>query len=170
MQVSRRQLLVGTTAVAAVAAVVGVGAGLLWLPAPAAGWRVLSAGEAVAVTRLAEALFPPGNPLGVSGGDVDLAPVVDDLLGDQLDDKVAPVFRYLLRAVEDFTFASRGVGFGALSVTDRVDVLRHWDDESLYPRRVAYDVIRLVMGMAFFNLPQVVTRIGWQSRCTLGSS
>ena len=166
MRVTRRQVLVSG---AALAAVVGVGA-LAWLPAPAEGWRVLSVGEADAVRSLAEALFPPDNTLGIDGGQVDIAPAVDELLGDQLDEKVAPVFRYVLRALEDTTLAARGASFGALPLADRVDVLRHWDNENLYARRAAYDVLRLVLGMAFFNLPQVTARVGWRSRCTVGSS
>lgn len=164
--VTRRKLVLGAAALAAL----GAGALAVHLPEEAEGWEVFSEGEQALVTAIGEALFPPGNPLGVSGADVELARRVDELLGVELDPEMTPIFRYVARAVDELTFVSRGARFAALPLEERVDVLRHWDDPDVFPRRAMYDLIRLIFGMAFFNLPEVHAAIGWRSRCALGAA
>lgn len=164
--VTRRRMVLGAAALAAL----GAGALAVHLPAAAEGWHVFSAGEQGLVTALGEALFPPGNPVGVSGADVELARRVDELLGVELDPEMTPIFRYVARAVDELTFLSRGASFAALPLADRVDVLRHWDDPDMLPRRAMYDLLRLIFGMAFFNLPEVHAAIGWRARCALGAA
>lgn len=117
-----------------------------------------------------EALFPPGNPLGVTGAEVDLATRVDDLLGDHLDGEVGMVFRYVLRLLENGTLASRGTSFSALPLEERVDVLATWEDTGVLPRRLAYDALRLVYGMAFMTSREVLAVVGWAPRCRGGSA
>lgn len=164
---SRRALLLSGGALAALA---GVSVPAVVLADAAPGFRVFSADELELVGAIGEALFPPGNPLGVSAGEVDLAALVDDLVGDQLDPSVGPLFRYLLRSVEVGTLASRGARFSALPLPDRVDVLHTWADEAVVPRRMLYDALRVVFGMAFLNTPEVVAAIGWQPRCHGGTT
>lgn len=159
---SRRSLLVGGASLAGLTAV-GVPVGLL--PDAAPGFRILSAGEAETVAALGEAFFPPGNPFGVSAGDVDLPVVVDALMADELDPVVQPVFRYLLRGLEVGTLASRGTAFSGLSLAERRDVLENWSDNAIFPRRLAHDAVKSVLGMAFFNAPAVTDRIGWSPTC-----
>ncbi len=159
---SRRLLLIAGTAAVALA---GVGVREAVLPAAAAGARVLSRGEAHLVATLGEALFPRGNPIGVSAGDVDLPGAVDELLGDTLDTEVKFVFRYFLRALDQGTRLSRGVGFGSLPVAERREVLDTWSDNGVLPRRLMHDLFRLVLGMAFFNDPSVIAAVGWRAEC-----
>jgi hypothetical protein len=159
---SRRSLLVGGASLGALAAV-GVPAAVL--PDAAPGFRVLSAGEAETIAALGEAFFPAGNPLGVSSGDVDLPLLVDALMADELDPVVQPVFRYLLRGLEVGTLASRGASFGSLPLAERRDVVETWSDNVVFPRRLAHDALKGVLGMAFFNAPAVTDRIGWSPSC-----
>ena len=138
---------------------------MIVLPASALGGRVLSAGERGLVLALGEALFPPGNPLGVSAADVDIAGLVDELIGDFLDPVAAPVFRYLLRGLDAGTFASRGAAFGALPLAARREMLDTWADNAVLPRRLAYDTFKTVVGMAFFNDARAKAAVGWTVEC-----
>lgn len=159
---SRRTLLLGGASLAGLAAV-GVPASVL--PAAAPGFRILSESEGALVAAIGEALFPAGNPLGIAAADVDLPLLVDDLMAEELDPVVQPVFRYLLRGLEVGTVASRGSTFGGLSLEERRDVLENWSDNAVFPRRLAYDALKSVLGMAFFNAPAVTERIGWYPTC-----
>jgi hypothetical protein len=154
---------------AALATLGGVGA-FLHLPAAAPGWNVLSEREARLVQAFGEALFPPGNPLGLSGLDVDLPRRVDELLGVELDPEMTPIFRYVIATIDDFTLLSRGGGFARLALEERKDVLAHWDDNDVFPRRALYDFLRLIMGMAFFTLPETTAAVGWRSQCSTGAA
>lgn len=167
MLVSRRTLMLATAALGAVG-VAGIGAATL--PDPAPGALVLAASELALVEALAEAMFPPDNPLGVSGAGLGMPERVDELLGDTLDPMVQPVFRHVLAALDAGTLVSRGSRFVALPLADRIDVLSHWDDNDLFPRRAAFDALRLVMAMAYFYAPGVAASIGWRARCVVGAA
>jgi len=167
MMLSRRSLLLSGTAAASLTA---IGVPLSVLPGPGPGFRLLSVGEGALVVAIGGALFPPGNEMGVSAAEVDLALLVDDLLVDELDPVVQPVFRYLLRAVDAGTLASRGAPFAALSLEARQDVLSTWSDPAILPRRLGYEGLKSVLGMAFFNAPAVTDRFGWSPTCHRASS
>lgn len=160
MWVTRRRLLVSGAAAAAVAA---LGVPMVDLPGPGPGAFVLSEGEKGLVRAVGDAMFPPDNPVGICALDVDLGALVDDLVGDVLDPMVAPLFRYLLRALEVGTLASRGAPFSALSRDVRREVLTTWSDNAILPRRLAYDSFKTILGMAFFNAPEVRAAAGWES-------
>ena len=66
--------------------------------------------------------------------------------------------------------ASRGSSFALLSLEDRRAVLETWSDNAIFPRRAAYDALKSVLGMAFFNAPEVTERIGWSSTCHVVAS
>lgn len=158
----RRLILVGmATAVAG-----GIG-GLAWLRPAAAGFRVLSAGEAALVEALAATFFPAGR-FPVSGGDGGTAPGVDALLAETLDPSTTPAFRYLLRALDVATFATHGRTFTALDAHERFEVLDVWSGPDPLPRRLAADGLRVLVGMAFLRRPQVLQHIGWQVGCAAG--
>ncbi len=162
MLLSRRTLFLGGAAAAGLTA---LGVPVSVLPPAAPGFRVLSEGEAELITALGEAFFPPGNPVGVSAAEVDLPLLVDELMAEELDPVVQPVFRYLLKGLDAGTLASRGSTFTGLSLEERRDVLENWSDNAIFPRRLAHDALKSVMGMAFFNADAVTARIGWFPRC-----
>ncbi|MDP2316148.1 MAG: gluconate 2-dehydrogenase subunit 3 family protein [Pseudomonadota bacterium] len=162
MLFSRRNLLLSGTAAAGLTA---VGVPVSVLPDAAPGFQLLSGGEIELVTAIGEAFFPEGNVFGVSAADVDLPALVDALMAEELDPIVQPVFRYLLRVVDAGTLASRGAGFAALSLADRRAVLENWSDNAIFPRRLAYDALKSVLGMAFFNAAAVTDHVGWSPTC-----
>jgi hypothetical protein len=167
MMFSRRSLLLSGTAAASLTA---LGVPISVLPGAAPGFRLLSAGEIALVVAIGGAFFPPGSSMGVSAADVDLPLLVDTLLAEELDPVVQPVFRYLLRAVEAGTLASRGATFTSLSLEEQRDVLSTWSDPGILPRRLAYDGLKSVLGMAFFNAPAVMDRLGWSPTCHRAAS
>ncbi len=167
MPITRRQLLAATTACTALA---GTGGVLAHLPAPAPGRVVLSDEETQVVAALADAFFPPGNPIGVAGGAVNVAAEVDRMLGEDLDPVVAPVFRHLLRGLEYGAVATHGGRFSRLERPVREEILADWSAPDSVPRRMAYDVLKTCVGWAWFNAPAVRAGLGWQSDCHVGAA
>lgn len=167
MLITRRQLVAATAACATLA---GTGGVLAQLPAPAPGRRLLSAGELEMVAALVEAFFPPGNPLGITGSQVDAAGELDRLLVDELDPVVAPVLRHLLRGFEYATVATHGARFSRLERPVREEILAEWSDPRIVPRRMAYEVLKTCVGWAWLTAPSVRTAIGWQAECHAGAA
>lgn len=142
---------------------IACGAGLR-LDVPAPGAFVLSVEELAVVRALAEVMFP-GAPLPKDGVQAEVAEGVDRLLFEYLGDPHSSALRYVLRAVEWGTLASRGARFSALSADVRAQVLDRWADPTVLPRRVALDGLKLLMGMAYFRDPDVLDAIGWRVGC-----
>lgn len=158
--VSRRAILNGALALGVS---VAFGAGLR-LDVPAPGAWILSAEELAIVRATAEVMFP-GAPLPLDGVEAKVAEEVDRLLVNLMGEPHASAFRYVLRALEWGTFASRGARFSQLDLADRAEVLDAWSDPRVLPRRVASDGLRLLLGMAYFNNPVILDAIGWRVDC-----
>lgn len=167
MPITHRQLLAASTACAALA----VGGGVLArLPAPAPGRRLFSAGECEAVVALADALFPPGSPVGVAGSATDVAAELDRMLADDLDPVVVPVFRNLLRGLEYGSAATHGGRFSHLERPVREEILAEWSQAGNVPRRMAYEVLKTCVGWAWFNAPGLRAGLHWQSDSHAGAA
>ena len=167
MPITRRLLLAATTACAALA---GTGGVLAHLPAPAPGHALFSEAELQIVAALADAFFPPGNVVGVSGAAVNVAAELDRMLAEDLDPVVAPVFRHLLRGLEYGAVATHGGRFSRLERPLREQILAEWAEPGNVPRRMAYDVLKTCIGWAWFNAPEVRAGLGWQSSCHVGAA
>ena len=164
MRVTRRGLLLGGAA-----ASVAMAGGVAWELAPAPGASVLSEHELRVVRALAEVMFP-GAPFPVDGITAGVAEEVDRIVGEVLEPIHASGFRTLLHAVEWGTLASRGQRFSALPADDRREVLETWGDPTVFARRVAGDSFKVVLGMAYFNHPEVLAHMGWRATCGGGPS
>ena len=165
MLATRRTFLTGSAATAVVAAL-GVGYGPL--PAPEVGRALLSASEGALVAAIADAMFPTGGAFGVGASEIDIVASMDTLLGESLDPEVGVAVRWLLRALEAGTIASRGASFVALPLDDRRAVLATWADNVVLPRRLAHDLLRMAFGMAFYNSAAALRQIGWGTACRGG--
>ena len=145
---------------------VGVGlGGFLWLPEAAEGHEVLSEGELSVVEALGEVLFPEGNAIGLSGSDIGIESEVDRLMAETLDPKLVPPFRYLLRFIQYGTRAQTGKRFTSCSVEKRAELLAEWGRPGSKLRNGGIASLKSVLGMAFFNHPDVLSAIGWRSYC-----
>jgi len=160
--VSRRALFRGSLLAAAG---IGVG-GLGWLREAAVGFRVLAPDEVTIVEALAEALYPVGNPMGVSWLDIDVAQAFDTILADYMLPHNVTAIRYLLRTLEVATLVSRGLPFSACSPGMRVQIYEIWSQEDPFPRRLALDGLKGVLCMAYYDHPEVKKAIGWRVGCS----
>jgi len=163
---TRRKVLIGGTLATGLLA---LGAGV-YLPGPAAGRNVLSKGELAVVGALAAVMFPPGNALGVDASRAEVMKGVDALLGDTLDPGMARSFRYLLRGIEWGTVPLVGRRFSRCSLGKRQALMERWDRPGSWVGRVTGASVRAVLGMAYFNHPDVLDAVGWRVGCRLGAS
>jgi hypothetical protein len=125
----------------------------------------LSEGELSVIGALGEVMFPEGNAIGLSGLDIGLEGEVDLLLGETLDPKLVPPFRYLLRFVQFGTIAQTGKRFTSCSPEKRAELLAEWGRPGSKFRNGGIASLKSVLGMAYFNHPDVLNAIGWRSYC-----
>ena len=159
--VSRRSVLVGGVAAGGLL----VAGGALVVSGEAApGASVLSQAELDVVEQAARILFPSGY-FPVAGGDGVTAAEVDGLLAEVIDPPAVAPFRSMLGALEWGTLISRGTRFSKKSTSEAREVLYVWSSENPAPRRVAFDSLQAILGMAFLRRPEVNAAIGWRAGC-----
>jgi hypothetical protein len=159
--VSRRSVLVSGVAAGGLLA---AGGWVRWARKPAEGALVLSAPEIEVVEAATRVLFPPG-VFPIAGGDGKTAPEVDRILAEVIDPRAVAPFRTMLGALEWGTLISRGSRFSELTPDEAKHVLDVWGSENPFPRRVAFDSLQAVIGMAFLRRPEVLKEIGWRTGC-----
>ena len=157
---TRRRVVQGSVAVGA-AITFGIG---LRLDAPAFGARVLSPEEISVVRAVVEVLFP-GPPMPLSGVDAGVVEEVDRLAEELLEEPNVSAFRVILRALEWGTLAAQGMRFSQLSIEERTVVIDTWSDPEVLPRRASIDYLRFILGMAYFNHPEIRKFIGAPTVC-----
>lgn len=167
--VTRRALIGGTAALAAVAAL-GIGVGFGVLPGAAEGFEVLSEDEVATVRALYDAMFPPGNTFGVAGRDVDLAPRIDVAFAQEMEPELMPAFRYLLRAISLSPVPTHGARFAELDFEGRRAVLANWTDPENLPKRMGWEALKVPLAMAWFGQRAVLDSIGWRAECAMGTA
>ena len=165
--VSRRTVLFSGVAAGGGLAVAG---GFRWARTPAAGFSILGRPEIGVVEATSQILFPPG-VFPVAGGDGKTAPEVDRILAEVIDPNAVGPFRTMLAALEWGTLVSRGTRFSQLEPDEAKHVLDVWGSENPFPRRVAFDSLQAVIGMAFLFLGRAVkiVQLGMGS-CTVQPS
>ncbi len=161
LPVSRRALMRGSMVAVASASVGGLG----WLRDPAPGFRALAPEEVRITEALGEALFPEGNPMGVSWREAEIALGVDTILSDYMLPRNAAGVRYMLRTLEIATLLARGTRFSRCPAGMRVAIFEIWSQEDPFPRRLAIDSLRSVVSMAYYDHPSVKAAIGWRAGC-----
>lgn len=165
--VTRRRVVLAGAALGG-AGLVGGAVGL-HLDAPAPGARALSLAELGTVRAVGEVLFPAG-VFPIDGGHPAVLAEVDRVVADTLDALRGRLFRYVLRTLEYGTVATRGARFSALDVETRREVFERWADPHVLVRRVSWDSVRVILGMAFFVQPEVADAMGWRALCGGGAS
>ncbi len=153
----------------ALGAAVATGAAALRLPLAAPGAVLLSRRELDIVGAVAEVMFPR-DPMPLDGLEAQVPVEVDRILAHLMDTARAAAFRYVLRALEVGTLASRGRRFTDLPAPERLEVLEAWSLPGVVPRRLGLDAIKLVLGMAYFRHPAVIAQIGWRTPCSVGGA
>ena len=149
-------------ALAAVLLAVGllVRAVFLGYPRAAIPGAWLNRKEQAIVSACADALFPPGGPIPVSGTEAGMVRYLDTYLG-RLPRVPRLLVRLLLHSIEHgpWLFGPRPARFTRLRPVERVAVLRAMARSSIYFRRVSFLSLRTMMTMGYLAHPEVQRRM-----------
>ena len=127
-------------------------------PRPRASYGLLAAREAAFLDAAAEATFPAGGAIPLSGRDADLPSYADAFLRS-LPRHLRLQVRAMLMLFEQATifFPAPGRGgrrrFSALSAEQRVASLAGWSESGLFLRRLAFTALRAVLTMGYLGHP-----------------
>lgn len=160
---SRRRLLV----LAAVASLAGLAGGAVWLPRAAPGRLVLGAHEVLLVAALAEVAYPAGNAIGVDWREADVVGGVDRVLADVLSPVSSAGFRHLLHLLDHGAWLAGYGRFATLPLEERRVVLTALAHLEVLPGSALSDALKAVLGMAYFEHPAVLDRLGWGLGCAV---
>lgn len=133
-------------------------------PRPIARLRVLAAREAAFLDAAAEAMFPPGSDIPLSGREANLPVYVDGWL-QLVPARQRWLMRALLLLVEQATLFFPAPGpnfrrFSALSSVQREAVLRGWGASRMGLRRLVFTSLRAVLTMGYLGHPVVLRHVG----------
>jgi hypothetical protein len=125
----------------------------------------LSARELALVRAAAEAAFPPGGPIPLSGIDARIPEHVDRYLA-ALPARNRVLIRLLFVLIEHATWIFKAPGwdgfrrFSALTLEQRMAVLEGWARSKIHVRRLVFQGLRAVLTMGYFACPAVLRAIG----------
>lgn len=127
-------------------------------PRPRGSHRLIAAREAAFLDAAAEATFPPGGAIPLSGRDADLPGYADGFLASlpkHLRLQVRAMFMLFEQATIFFPAPGRGGRrrFSSLTPEQRVAVLAGWSESSLFLRRLAFTALRAVLTMGYLGHP-----------------
>jgi hypothetical protein len=131
----------------------------VFFPAAAAATH-LNRAEVRLLEAAANAFFPPGGPIPVSGVDAGIVGWFDDYFG-----RAQPYHRRLMRLMLAFVelsplvFGPRPRPFGALFPHERIRALDGMAKSRIYFRRVAFVSLRALMTMAYLADPAVAQHL-----------
>lgn len=135
----------------------------VWLgyPPPSIAARVLTAREQAVVAAAADALFPGGGPIPLSGTEAGLVAYVDDNLA-RLGPRARWLVRLLFVLVEHgpWLFGNAPSRFTRLSLDGRLAELARMATSRIYFRRVSFLSLRALLSMGYLANDRVAERIG----------
>jgi hypothetical protein len=150
-----------------VLAVLGYAAWRLFLgyPRPRERMPRLAAREVAFLDAAAEALFPPGGAMPISGAEAGIPRWVDHYF-ETLHPRQRRLIRLLFLFFEQATFffpAPGGLGgfrrFSALGPPQREAVLEAWATSPLFLRRLVFMALRAVLTMAYLGHPTILRHL-----------
>lgn len=127
--------------------------------------RRLSSHEQAFVRAAADAVFPPGGALPISGTEAGAVAHVDRYVGS-LSPRSRVLIRLLFFLLEHATLFFPAPGwngirrFSKLSPAQRVAVLDGWGRSRLAARRTVFQSLRAIVTMAYFANPGVLRAMG----------
>ncbi|WP_437514681.1 gluconate 2-dehydrogenase subunit 3 family protein [Sorangium sp. So ce1099] len=130
-------------------------------PASGAPSRALSVRERAIVAACADALFPAGGPIPLSGTEAGLVEYMDHHVA-RTPRPLRPYMRLLLHFVElsPWVFGPRRARFTRLPEADRVAVLASMAQSCIYLRRVTFLSLRTLLSMGYLANEKVARAIG----------
>jgi hypothetical protein len=156
--------LVVVFAVAAAFLVLVARAALHEYPRPRVSTAVLTRKEQAIVSALADALFPAGGAIPLSGTEAGLVEYMDAYLS-RTPPESRTLIRLLLRFVEHgpWIFGPRRARFSSLSPRERDLALTDMAESRVYFRRVAFLSMRTMLSMGYLADDRVAACIGVRS-------
>ena len=133
-------------------------------PRPARPMVVLADREAAFLDAAAEATFPAGGAIAVSGREAEVAAHTDRWLA-VLHPRIRTLMRLLFFLVEHATFFLWAPGpwgwrrFSALEPDQQRAVLEGWSESRFFPRRLVFVSLRGVLTLAYFAHPAVLRQL-----------
>ncbi|WP_437986406.1 gluconate 2-dehydrogenase subunit 3 family protein [Sorangium sp. So ce117] len=129
--------------------------------APGAPSSALSVKERAIVAACADALFPAGGPIPVSGTEAGLVEYVDRYVA-RTPRPLRPYMRLLFHFVElsPWVFGPRRARFTRLPQADRIAVLASMAQSCIYLRRVTFLSLRTMLSMGYLANEKVAGAIG----------
>jgi hypothetical protein len=130
-------------------------------PAELPGGALFSRKEQAVVAAAADALFPPGGPIPLSGTEAGLVAYVDAYVAG-LPPTPRLLGRLLFHLVEHgpWIWGPRRVRFTRLRPEERIQALRELQESALYFRRVSFLSMRAMMTMGYLGCPAVARKMG----------
>jgi hypothetical protein len=156
--------LVAVVALGAAVAVLARGASVVARgggPAPGPRARTLSARERVIVAACADALFPSGGPIPLSGTEAGLVDYMDRYVA-RAPRPLRPYMRLLLHFIElsPWVFGPCRARFTRLSHEDRIAALASMAQSRIYFRRLTFLSLRTMLSMGYLANEKVARAIG----------
>jgi hypothetical protein len=132
----------------------------LGYPPAALPSATLTRKEQAIAAACADALFPPGGPIPLSGTEAGLVGYLDGYLRG-LPRVPRVLVRLLLHSIEHgpWLFGPRPARFTRLRPRERVAVLREMAQSSLYFRRISLLSMRTMLTMGYLAHPEVAQRM-----------
>lgn len=137
---------------------------LLGYPGTRRSYRIVNAREAAFLDAAAEAIFPPGGAIPLSGREADLPGYADGFL-ESLPSHLRLQVRAMFLLFEQATIFFPAPGrrgfrrFSALDPSQRVAVLEGWSESRLFLRRLAFTALRAVLTMGYLGHPVVMRQL-----------
>lgn len=127
---------------------------------PGLATRNLSRKEQAILAAAADALFPPGGPIPLSGTEAGAIPYLDAYVG-RVDAGQRALMRLLFQAVEHgpWLFGPRFARFTRLDPASRIVFLRLLANSNLYFLRVIFLSLRIMLTMAYLANEEVARRM-----------
>jgi hypothetical protein len=134
-------------------------------PAPSRSYQYLARGEASFLEAAAEATFPAGGAIPVSGLEADLSRYVDEYFAVLPAVKRRQI-RLLFALFEHATLIFPATGsrrfrrFSSMTPEQRICVLRGWSESRYYLRRLLFTALRAVLTFGYLADKRVVRHLG----------
>lgn len=140
--------------------------GMWWNRRPGEGLQALSTDEYLVIESMAEAMFPPGGPLGRSAREYPVALFVDAQIAVMNQD-LGRVMKVALSALEDMTILD---DWGLTPFTDRpleerIAILQAWERSETFEKRSMLRVYKWYVCMGLCDIPGVLEQLGVDYLC-----
>lgn len=129
---------------------------------PAPGRRVLTAREVKILGAFVTAALPGGEMPAADVGFI--AAYLDDFLA-HTDEEVRLLVRAMLHVVEDQSMLTSFRRFSERSAEERLREIRAWEQTPIFLKRTAFQSMKAIIGMAYFEQPGALDAVGWYVGC-----